>query len=98
MHNSGKLGMEMPHFSLQDVFSQPYNSNNDQSDVLVVMFICGHCPYVQAIENRLIALHSYFNDDSVTLVGICSNDPIDYPADSRDALRLRTEELGIPFR
>ena len=87
LKNSGMLGMQMPHFELTDVNNRPYRSHDESAEVLVVMFICGHCPYVNAIENRLSELDHHFNKQSVKLLGICSNDPIDYPEDSREALK-----------
>lgn len=97
MENSGNLGSEMPQFLLPDVYDQIIDSKTLEEDVLVVMFICGHCPYVQAIEKRLIALSKHFEYESVKLIGICSNNSIDYPEDSKESLKLRVESLGIPF-
>src|SRR5262249_42726848 len=65
---------------------------------LVVMFICNHCPYVQAIEDRIIALGREYGPRGVQLVGICSNDPTDYPDDRPERLlaRWREKRYGFP--
>lgn len=97
LHNSGDLGKNMPSFSLNDVYGKTYNSGDCDAEVMVVLFICGHCPYVQAIEERLVNLAHHFSHQSVELVGICSNDTSDYPEDSPQALKERVERLGIPF-
>ena len=64
---------------------------------LLVMFICNHCPYVQAILDRLIndveALKSY----GIGSVAIMSNDPTDYPEDSFDNMREIAESKQFSF-
>jgi len=65
--------------------------------VLVIMFICNHCPYVQAIENRIIQLQRDYANQSVQLVGICSNDPTDYPDDSPENLKKRWQAKDYRF-
>jgi len=67
--------------------------------VLVVMFICNHCPYVQAVEDRILALQREYAPRGVQLVGICSNDPTDYPEDRPESLlrRWREKSYGFPY-
>ena len=62
------------------------------------MFICNHCPYVQAVEDRLAALHREYDGHGVRLVGICSNDPTDYPDDAPAKLLARWRRSGSAFR
>ncbi len=45
----------------------------DGHGALVVMFLCNHCPYVQAVEDRVIALAREFEGRGVGFAGICSN-------------------------
>lgn len=63
----------------------------------LVMFICNHCPYVKAIEDRLVALAKDLAALNVATVAICSNDAADYPEDSFDSLRDRAREKNYPF-
>ena len=65
--------------------------------VLAVMFICNHCPYVQAIEDRLVALAREYEGRGVQLVGVCSNDPTAYPDDAPTRLLARWREKGFGF-
>jgi len=67
--------------------------------VLLVMFICNHCPYVQAVEDRLVALAREYEGRGVQVVGICSNDPTDYPDDHPKRLlaRWREKRFGFPY-
>jgi len=89
-----------PDFRLTSVDQKTYSlSSFSDSPVLVIMFICNHCPYVQAIEDRIIALEREFTPQGVQLVGICSNDPTDYPDDSADNLydRWKSKEYRFPY-
>ena len=89
--------LTFPYFSLPATDGKTYESSQFQDGKpIVVMFICNHCPYVQAIEHRLIELTHRFKEQ-VHFIGICSNDPDDYPEDSFDGLKKRAEELKYPF-
>jgi len=89
-----------PDFHLTSVDGVEYSlSSFKEHPVLVIMFICNHCPYVKAIEDRLIALQREFSGQSVQLVGICSNDAAAYPDDSPASLlqRWREKDYGFPY-
>ena len=60
-------------------------------------FICNHCPYVKAVENRLIQLASEMKLKGIEFLGICSNDFEEYPEDSPQELRKRWEEKKYGF-
>lgn len=96
----GELGFKLPAFQLPGVEGIRYSSDTlAAGKVLVVMFICNHCPYVNAIEDRIIALNQFFAGKNVQLVGICSNDPSEYPEDAPAALLKRWKEksYGFPY-
>ena len=61
------------------------------------MFICAHCPYVVAVEDRIVQLRKDYEGRSVQLVGICANDPTDYPDDKPENLKKRAEQKGYGF-
>src|SRR5438128_1094100 len=65
--------------------------------VLVVMCIFNHCPYVQAVEDRILSLNREYTPRGVQLVGICANDPTDYPDDRPENLLRRWREKGYGF-
>lgn len=81
------LGMDGKWHSLQDFKDKP----------LIVMFICNHCPYVQAVEDRLIELYKQALDLGVQTVGICANDAEGYPEDSYDNLKKRWQQKSYGF-
>lgn len=93
-----KLGLTAPLFDLEGVDGKRYTLSCFQSQkVLVVMFICNHCPYVKAIEDRILALTRSYQGKSVQFVGICSNDSKDYPDDSPSNLKKRWLEKAYSF-
>ncbi|MDR2189219.1 MAG: thioredoxin family protein [Azonexus sp.] len=64
---------------------------------LLVMFICNHCPYVQAIIDRLIRDCRALQASGVGSVAIMSNDVAAYPADAPAEMRRWAAELAFPF-
>ena len=70
---------------------------NFEGKSLIVMFICNHCPYVQAVEDRLIQLNKDALQLNANTIGICSNDPTDYPEDSYENLQQRWQQKKLQF-
>lgn len=93
-----ELGNSLKHFILTDIFGNSFNSEKlKNSPAQVYAFICGHCPYVLAIEDRLIQLAQDLKKEQIPFVGICSNDSSEYPEDSPLALKKRAETKGYDF-
>jgi peroxiredoxin len=93
-----ELGNACPEFALNSVDGQSYRLKDfSNGKPLVVMFICNHCPYVQAIEDRLITLGNDLRAQDVHVVAICSNDASDHPDDSLENLRKRAADKKYPF-
>lgn len=101
MHsNELELGTTCPTFSLPSVDGRTYELRDfAESKALLIAFICNHCPYVRAIEDRLIALKRAFKTSELEMVGICSNDASRYPDDSKEQLFARWQEknYGFPY-
>ncbi|MBF0195657.1 MAG: thioredoxin family protein [Magnetococcales bacterium] len=94
----GELGAMASDFSLMGVDDKQHSlADYNNSKVLVVMFICNHCPYVQAIEQRLIKLASEFTITDVAFVGINSNDTVRYSEDNLENMKKRAAEKNYPF-
>ncbi|MEO5331894.1 MAG: thioredoxin family protein [Magnetococcus sp. YQC-5] len=94
----GELGAFAPDFNLPGVDGHQHTLEEySASKVLVVMFICNHCPYVQAIEDRLIALTHALSAQQVQFVGISSNDPTNYPEDSFANMQAKAKKKSYPF-
>ncbi len=96
--SAAQLGSPSPDFSLPGTDGKTYTlASFKSSKVLVVMFICNHCPYVQAVEDRLIALAKSFDPKNAQFVAISSNDATRYPDDSFEAMKAKSIEKGYPF-
>ena len=98
--NETEKGFPCPFFSLPSVEGKNYNLHDfKEAKVLVILFICNHCPYVQAIENRIISLSKELIKREVQFIGICSNDSEDYPDDSIENLfeRWNKKNYGFPY-
>ncbi len=92
------LGMKALPFELMGVDDQMHALKPESMvSPFLIMFICNHCPYVKAIEDRLISLAHDFAKKGISVFGICSNDPKDYPEDSFDMMKLRAQEKKYPF-
>jgi peroxiredoxin len=92
------LGAPCPDFRLPAVDGKTYARDDFAgAKALVVMFICNHCPYVKAVEDRIIRLAKEYGPRGVQLVGVCSNDAETYPDDAFPALAQRWRERGYGF-
>jgi thiol-disulfide isomerase/thioredoxin len=67
------------------------------SKTLVIVFMCNHCPYVQAVWQRLIALQNEFGQIGVQFIGINSNDDAAYPEDSLEKMQEYAAAKGQNF-
>lgn len=63
----------------------------------LVMFICNHCPYVKAVQERLVRDTRALVDHGVKSVAIMPNDPRDYPEDSFENMQKAAEKHAYPF-
>lgn len=87
-----------PDFTLLGVDGKHYSrSHFEGAEALLVMFICNHCPYVKAVEDRLIELGHSMKSKNVKVVAICANDADNYPDDSFENLKKRSNEKAYPF-
>jgi thiol-disulfide isomerase/thioredoxin len=91
-------GTPCPDFSLPTLDGKIFGRKNiPEKTPFLIMFICNHCPYVQAIEDRLITLGHDLAKEGIPVVAICSNSEKDYPADSFENLRKNYYSKKMPF-
>lgn len=72
-------------------------SDYADAPVLVVVWSCNHCPYVQAYEDRLIALARDYAERGVRMVAINSNSAVSHPEDSFERMIERAQAKGFNF-
>lgn len=92
------LGKDIIPFSLPATDGKGYGPLDFQDkQILVVIFMCNHCPYVKATIDRMIAIQKDYQEKGVQLIGINANDAENYPEDSFEAMQAWAKEKGINF-
>ncbi len=93
------LGTPAPPFALRDVVSRQIYSLDSFAGktALLVMFICRHCPYVVHVEHGIAKIGRSYRDTGLGIIGISSNDPVQYPDDAPPRLKEMAERLGFTF-
>ena len=58
--------------------------------------MCNHCPYVKAKIEAIKEIHDKFKD-SIAVIGINSNDSVEYPDDNFENMKAVGKEKGMEF-
>jgi len=92
------FGLQAPDFKLQGVDGKYWTRDECAGENgLLVMFMCNHCPYVKAIQKRLVVDAAVLKKNGIGVVAIMSNDPNDYPEDSLENMQLVVKEKNYNF-
>jgi peroxiredoxin len=93
------LGTPASPFALRDVVTGKIYSLDSFTGktALLVMFICRHCPYVVHVEQGIAKIGRDYIDTELGIIGISSNDPVQYPDDAPPRLKEMAERLGFTF-
>jgi peroxiredoxin len=103
------IGASAPNFELPGVDGATHKlSDYSGSPVLVVIFMCNHCPIAQMYERRIAQLSADYKDRGVSVVAIEPNDPnaitideLDSSdiSDSLEEMKIRAEykHLSYPY-
>jgi thiol-disulfide isomerase/thioredoxin len=71
------IGEPAPDFNLPGTDGKFYSLEDfKDSEVLVIIFTCNHCPTAQAYEDRMIALTEDYKEKGVQVIAISPNSPI----------------------
>ncbi|QSB05933.1 thioredoxin family protein [Natronoglycomyces albus] len=89
------LGTPAPDFTLPDLAGQGRSLTDFEAPVLLVAFLCNHCPYVKHIETAFGQFVS--GQEDLNVVGICSNDAVKYPDDGPEGLADQAKRAGWEF-
>jgi peroxiredoxin len=85
-------------FSLADVDGKIWSLEECCGEKgLLVMFICNHCPYVKAIQQRLVNDTAELRELGINSVAIMSNDPSQYTEDSPENMKKIAAEFNFSF-
>jgi len=93
------LSTPAPDFSLPDVVSGKTISlaTFKEKRLLLVMFICRPCPYVQHVKSELARLGRDYSKKDVGIVAISANDAQNYPEDAPAKLREMAQDMRYAF-
>ena len=98
-----QFGDKAPDFDLQGVDGKRYSlADFKGKDGLLIIFMCNHCPYVQAKMASIVELYKKFGDPPggeagrIGLIGINSNDP-EYPGEGMEHMKEFVQERNIKF-
>jgi peroxiredoxin len=93
-----RQGWQAPDFSLKGTDGLTHSLADLRGENgLVVMFICNHCPYVQAVLEPMIRDMSELKAYGIGSVAIMPNDATAYPADGFERMRELAEAHRFPF-
>ena len=85
-------------FSLQSTDGKHINLSDIKGQRgFLLMFICNHCPYVQAIINFLVNDVKYLEKIGIKSAAIMSNDTKSYPEDSFENMKKFAKENNFSF-
>ena len=90
------LGTACPDFTLPGVDGRLWSLHDFHTPALLVVVMCNHCPYVQAIDDRLNQLAKAFAR-RCGVVALNANDAVTHPEDSFEAMRQRALARGYAF-
>jgi peroxiredoxin len=92
------LGTPAPEFRLPDPDGREHAlADFAGSPVLLVAFLCNHCPFVKHVRKAFAALAREYAARGVAVVGINSNDFEAHPDDRPEKMKLEAREVGYTF-
>lgn len=93
------LGTKAPSFELPDVCGgDVFLEDYAEKQVLLVMFVSRHCPFVKHVLPELRRLGTNYTNSGLGIVAISSNDVENYPDDAPDRLAEMVRENSLQFR
>jgi len=92
------FGWKAPNFTLADPDGRQYTMSDYLGDkALLITFICNHCPYVQAIADRLATDAKILQDEGIDVLAIMSNDYRYVQTDSPPYMKQFAQHHGFTF-
>lgn len=93
------LDTKAPAFSLVDVASGKTVTLDtfSNSNALLVMFICVHCPFVKHVEQELAKIGHDYAEKGLGIVAISANSIATHPQDAPEHMKTQVVTQGFNF-
>ncbi|MFC1616274.1 thioredoxin family protein [Patescibacteria group bacterium] len=92
------LGSDINSFTLKGADGNMYSLDNfDTASGIVIIFMCNHCPYVQAIWERLVILQDKYQEKGIQFIGVNPNLHPDYPEESLEKMKEYYDNYNMNF-
>ena len=92
------LGTRAPEFALPDTDGNVVSLRDFAgASATLIIFLCNHCPFVKHVRAELAQIGRDYQPRGVAIVAISSNDVVQYPADSPEAMAVEKSEAGYTF-
>ncbi|MDC0660556.1 thioredoxin family protein [Leisingera sp. SS27] len=92
------FGWKAPDFTLKDAHGKSFTMGKHLGEKgLLVMFICNHCPYVQAIGDRLADDTKALMKQGINVLAVMSNDYRYVPVDGPQYMPKFAQQYGWTF-
>ena len=92
------LGMSAPDFNLPDIKGDMVSlADFKESPALLVIFMCNHCPFVKHVLHVMVDLIKEYQAKGVAVVGINSNDVVNFPEDSPKKMAKIAKKANFTF-
>lgn len=92
------FGWKAPWFTLSDPDGQEYVMQEHLGERgLLIAFICNHCPYVQAIAERIVTDTNELMEQGINVLAVMSNDYQSVALDSPSKMKQFAKQHGFNF-
>lgn len=92
------LGISAPDFILPDTEGNVVALEDfETAPALLVIFMCNHCPFVKHVLGVLVELVKEYQTRGLAVVGINSNDIVNYPEDNPQMMEKTAKEASFTF-
>ncbi|HEY4756231.1 MAG TPA: thioredoxin family protein [Ignavibacteriaceae bacterium] len=93
-----QIDSSVPDFNLPSTDGKKYSLDSfKDKKALIIIFSCNHCPYVQAYENRIMAIQKDYEERGAAVAAINSNDSAQYSEDSFEEMKKRAAKKKFNF-
>ncbi|AVM74181.1 thioredoxin family protein [Magnetospirillum gryphiswaldense] len=92
------FGWQAPPFALPGIDGRIWSLDQVRGPKgTLIMFICNHCPYVQAVVDRMVRDANELRALGIGVAAIMSNDVVAYPEDGFDNMTVFAARHGFAF-